>query len=127
MVITVAIAGLNLHQLLSSYGYVKEQIAEFRGFIEENESVKSVTVLTVLVYFLLPCLYFLALSKAQFFAAGLQIVIAKFVLSGAWAWWVQKRILSKKEYTPLIHFISKSDNIFNVCISAGVVYFLIFR
>ena len=127
VVLTVGIVGLNLHQFFSSYAYVREKVAEFKGFIEENESTTGVTLVSGIFYLFLPGVYLLILFKAQFFTTGLQIVTMKFIISGLWAWWVQKRILSQYGYSRWIHLVSKSDNIVNIGFAAGVAYFLIFR
>ncbi len=126
MVFTVGFAGLNIHQLMASYDYVKEKVKEFKSIVQEESDTFRVNSVSILFYFIIPSLYLFILLKANFFITGLIFLASKFFLSAILGIWTQKRILSGNNYSKTVHMISKCDNLLNIIISSVVIYLLLY-
>ena len=126
IVLTVGFAGLNVHQLLSSYEYVKGKVAELNDLIRDEGGIKGLNTVSLIFYFVIPALYLFALTKANFFITGIVLLCSKFAVSAVLGLWTQKKIFTDVGYTKKIHFMGKIDNFLNVMASVAVAYLLIF-
>ncbi|MBF0432164.1 MAG: hypothetical protein HQK83_12845 [Fibrobacteria bacterium] len=126
MVFTVGFVGLNVHQFMASYEYVKVKINEFKGLVQEENDASRVNFISYLFYFAIPALYLFVLNMADFFILGLILLSLKFVFSALLGVWNQKRILSDHPYSKTVHLVSKCDNLINIFVSFAVVYILLF-
>ncbi len=126
IVLTVGFAGLNVHQLLSPYEYVKGKIAELNDLVKDEGDIKGFNVVSMIFYFIVPAIYLFVLTKAEFIITGILILCSKFIISAALGLWTQKRIFTEIGYTKKIHLIGKVDNFLNIMASVAVAYLLIF-
>jgi hypothetical protein len=126
IILTVGLAGLNIHQLLSSYEYIREKISELHELIRDEAEVRGLNWISLTFYFVIPAIYLFILLKADFFTTGIIVLSSKFLLSAFLGIWTQKQIFTEVGYTKKIHLIGKVDNFINVLASIAVAYFLLF-
>jgi uncharacterized membrane protein YiaA len=126
MVLTIGLAGINIQQFLSSYNYIKRKISEFNDLMEDEGSQSSLNVVSLIIYFVIPVIYLIMLTKANFFFIGILLLLSKFIISAILGFWTQNRILSQQGYTKTVHLLGKFDNLLNIVTSMAVIYLLLF-
>jgi hypothetical protein len=124
-VLTVLYAGLNLHQLTSSYAHLQGKIEQFRAALAQAQGASGLIRLNLLFYVALPIAYLslLWVSRVEPWVLGLLAI--KLAVTAAIDIRAERRIVANGEYTPMQHGLSRVDNAFNLAAAAGVVYQLI--
>ncbi len=126
MVFTFGFFGLNVHQFFTSYKHILVKIGDFKELVEETGGESDASLIGLLIYSLVPIIFLVILSKANFFEVGLYIFSVKLLLSVWLSLWIQKKILNGVDYSRKFHYIAKCDNILNLLFSLVVGYYLVF-
>jgi hypothetical protein len=126
VVITVLYAGLNLHQLTSSYVHLNSKIEEFRKVLAETETAPGLIRLNLVFYVVLPLLYLILLRVAGVAEWALIALAMKFAVTAGMDVRSERRIIAGEAYTPMQHAVSRVDNVFNLAAAAAVVTALLF-
>ena len=123
-VLTVLYAGLNLHQLTSSYAYLLEKIAQFRAVLADSKGAAGLIRLNLVFYVAIPLAYLGLLSQAAIESWVLGALTLKFAFTAFMDIRAERRILVGGEYSPFQHAVSRIDNLLNLAAAAGVIYAL---
>jgi hypothetical protein len=123
-VLTVIYAGMNIHQLTSSYAYLLDKIAQVREFLDQSGAAPRLIRLNLFFYVLLPGIYLALLRAASMGTWALVLLAAKFALTAAMDIRAERRIVAGLGYTVLQHRFSRIDNIANLATAAAVLYLL---
>ena len=123
-VLTVLYAGMNLHQLTSSYAYLLEKIEQFRAVLAESQGASSLVRLNIVFYVVMPLCYLGLLSQSSVASWVLGALTLKFAFTAFMDIRAERRILAGGEYSPLQHAISRTDNVLNLAAAACVLYAL---
>lgn len=124
--ITVLYAGLNIHQLTSSYNYMLEKANEFRMAIAEAGGDRRLVRLNLFVYVAIPVGYLALLRFSTFEGKFLTLLGLKFAITAGLDLWVESTLLSDREYSRIQHYCSRVDNLLNLAAAASIAHFLIF-
>jgi hypothetical protein len=124
-VLTVLYAGLNIHQLTSSYQYLLGKAEEFRGAIADEGGAPRLVRLNILFYFAIPFGYLALLSYTTLQVKFLVLLSVKFALTASLDLWVEKSLLTGQEYSKTQHYCSRADNLVNIAAAVSVIYFLL--
>ena len=124
-VLTVLYAGLNVHQLTSSYQYLITKADEFRKALKEEEGNGKVIRLNIVFYVVVPLVYLLLLHFSMVPVIYLALLAIKFSMTASMDVWVEKRILSGQNYTVVQHYLSRADNFLNIVAAVAVVRILL--
>jgi hypothetical protein len=120
-VLTVLYAGLNVHQLTSSYAYITEKTDEFRAVLAESDGIPALVRLNLFFYGVLPVAYLAVLKVSEMRTGVILALAAKFACTAAMDIRSERRILAGGEYTSFQHALSRIDNILNLLASAAVL------
>jgi hypothetical protein len=124
-VLTVVYAGMNVHQLTSSYAYQSAKIVQFRALFAESGSTAGLVRMNLIFYVALPGTYLSLLRLSAVEARVLGIMAVKFACTAAMDIRAERRIIAGGEYTPAQHAASRLDNLVNLACAAGVIYVLL--
>jgi hypothetical protein len=124
-VLTVLYAGLNVHQLTSSYAYITEKIDQFRAALAESEGIPALVRLNLVFYVALPVAYLAVLKVSEMRTGVIALLALKFAFTAAMDILSERRILAGGEYTPFRHAVSRADNVLNLLACAGVLCVLL--
>jgi hypothetical protein len=124
-VLTVLYAGLNVHQLTSSYAYIADKIDQFRAALAESEAVPALVRLNLVFYVVLPLAYLAVLKVSEMRSGVIVLLAVKFALTASMDILSERRILAGGEYTPFQHAVSRVDNILNLLASSAVLCVLL--
>lgn len=127
MILTIGFAGLNIHQFLASYEYIKNKVNEFKSIIKDDKDLNSLNWVSYIFYFILPALYLIILTKASFSYMSILLLGVKLFLSGMLGLWTQKQVFIKPDYSKSLHYLGKADNFLNIGVFFLVAYLLIFQ
>ncbi|MDB5048883.1 MAG: hypothetical protein JWO30_1954 [Fibrobacteres bacterium] len=123
-VITVLYAGMNLHQLTSSYAYLSEKIEQFRALLAQSEGSSGLIRLNIVFYAVLPIVYLAMLRVSEVESRVLGALAIKFAYTAFMDIRAERRIMVGGEYSPRQHAFSRIDNVLNLAAAAGVIYVL---
>jgi len=123
-VITVIYAGMNLHQLTSSYAYLLDKIAQMRALLDQSEAVPRLFGLNLFFYVVLPGIYLILLRAASLQTEALVLLAAKFAVTAVMDIRAERRILDGRGYTLSQHKLSRIDNVLNLAAAAAILYLL---
>jgi hypothetical protein len=124
-VLTVIFAGMNVHQLTSSYAYLVAKAEEFRVAVSEENGLPRLARLNIIFYVALPFTYLALLRFASLETKFIALLALKFIVTASLDLWVEKRILTGGEYTLAQHYMSRADNVLNIASAAAVIRFLL--
>jgi hypothetical protein len=125
VVLTVIYAGMNIHQLTSSYGYLVAKAEEFRTAVTEEGGLPRLARLNIIFYVLMPFAY-LALLRFSTVPSPIVAVLAlKFMITGSLDLWVERRILTGQAYSLAQHYLSRVDNLLNIAAAMAVIRVLL--
>lgn len=124
-VFTVIYAGLNIHQLTSSYNYLLTKAEEFRVAATEVGGLPRLTRLNILFYLVMPFTYLALLRFSALQSAFVAILALKFLLTATLDLWIEKSIIIGLTYTKTQHNLSRIDNLFNIAAATSIVYLLL--
>ena len=126
VVLTVVYAGLNVHQLTSSYDHLNAKIEEFRKVLAESETAPGLIRLNLFFYLVLPLLYLILLRVAGVAEWALITLAMKFAVTAGLDVRSERRIIAGEAYTPMQHTVSRVDNVLNL-LAAGAAVLLLLR
>ncbi len=126
VVLTVIYAGLNIHQVTSSYEYLLSKAAEFRSILAEAEGIPKLARLNIFFYVVLPFSYLLLLSYTGLPNFIVVILAIKFITTALLDIWFEKRILTEKDYTITHHNISRMDNLLNIGAAVMILWIIVY-
>ncbi len=124
-VLTVLYAGMNLHQLTSSYAYLLGKIDQFRALLAQTGGGSGLIRLNLLFYVLFPVAYLALLRVAAVEPWVLGLLTAKFAFTAWMDIRAERRIVAGLGYTPRQHTASKIDNVLNLIAAAAVIEVLV--
>lgn len=124
-ILTVLYAGINIHQLTSSYGYLQTKAEEFRSAITEAGGFPRLARLNLLFYIVLPFSYLTLLRCSSLHFRILAIIALKFMLTASLDLWIEKTILTGKNYSSTQHNLSRLDNLLNITSATAIIYYLL--
>jgi hypothetical protein len=124
-VITVLYAGLNLHQLTSSFASLLAKAEEFRLAVIAEGGVPRLSRLNILFYAILPFTYLLLLRFSDIQAELLAVLLAKFFITAILDLWVEKSIITGRNFSITQHYLSRLDNLLNIAAAIAVIRFLL--
>ena len=120
-VLTVLYAGLNLHQLTSSYAYLLEKIAQFRAVLADSQGAAGLIRLNLVFYVAIPLAYLGLLRQAAIAPWVLGALALKFAFTAIMDIRAERRILAGGGYSPFQHAVGRIDNVLNLAAAAGVI------
>ncbi len=124
-VITVLYAGLNLHQLTSSFASLLAKAEEFRLAVTADGGVPRLSRLNILFYVFLPFAYLALLRFSNIQPGILAVLLAKFLVTAVLDLWVEKSILTGRNFSITQHYLSRLDNLLNILAASVVIRFLL--
>ncbi len=126
-ILAVFFAGMNLHQLTSSYAYLSGKIEEFRLAMKDEPGVARLGTLSMIFYFAMPSAFLLLLRQAEIPVYALAVLAGRFLMTAWVGLWTEKAILSEGPgYTPAKHSVGKVDNGLNILASVWIIWMLVF-
>ncbi|HKP95844.1 MAG TPA: hypothetical protein VJ385_08820 [Fibrobacteria bacterium] len=133
-VLTVIYAGMNLHQLTSSYAYLSEKTEQFRAMLAESgpgrdpegpSGVAGLIRLNLVFYVVLPAAYLVLLKVSAVQPWALGLLALKFALTAFMDIRAERRIMVGGDYSPRQHAVGRVDNILNLAAAGGVIFLLL--
>lgn len=124
-VLTVLYAGMNVHQLTSSYDYLVIKSEEFRAAVTEEGGLPRLARLNIIFYVLMPFAYLVLLHYCAMPSPFIAILILKFMITGSLDLWVERRILTGRAYSLAQHYLSRTDNLLNLASAVAVIRLLL--
>jgi hypothetical protein len=124
-VLTVIYAGLNIHQLTSPYAYLVAKAEEFRLAVMDSGGIPRLARLNILFYVVMPFAYLALLRLSALQIKMVAVLAIKFICSAAIDIWIERSILTGKNYSLVQHYLSRVDNLLNLLASVWVVLSLL--
>ncbi|MGL1902169.1 MAG: hypothetical protein OCC49_08545 [Fibrobacterales bacterium] len=125
IVASIAILAYNLYQTSLSYSTVENQVDDFLELLKQNpDETQGFSMLSFVVYFILPLIYVALLYFANFSVLILGLVAVKLFAGGWLSFKIQNEILSVKSFPQKFYLLSKVDHTINVIIMMVILYFV---